>query len=63
MDNTATGSVEEISDQNSKHTKKGTSNQAYGRTKNNIVEINNADIKSEKIANAEIVFQLDINDL
>lgn len=55
--NTATGSVAEIRDPKSKHTKNGIWNQRNGNKKNRAVAIRKADIKNQKIASDAMVFQ------
>jgi hypothetical protein len=57
IDKTATGSVAEISDQNSKQTKNGISSQIKGKSKYKTQPINQVDISKPNIAREDIVLQ------
>lgn len=58
---TATGSVADISDQNSKQTKNGISNHISGNIKNINIATINAEINNHIIDNILMLFQLYIN--
>jgi len=58
IDNTATGSVAEISIQKSRHTRNGTGKPIIGSKKNNSKATTVADIINQNIAIIPMVFQL-----
>lgn len=60
IDNTATGSVAEISEPKSKQTKKGIEKPIKGKRKNKLIAIKNVEIKNQNIDNNQIDFQFKI---